>query len=109
MIVSIGAKYEARLSELNSQIDNLKTDVTQREQTLTNTSKSLDASNKDTQKYRQIIEGASKKNGQAISNLDKKVAALADEMTKGLSEIQGQINKISIDISSLSLEKEPLS
>jgi hypothetical protein len=108
MIASIGTEYEAKLFELNSQIDNLKADATQRDQELTSTSRSLEASNRDSQKYRQIIEGA-KKNGQAISSLDKKVAALADEMIKSLSEIQSQINKISMDLSSLNLDKEAVS
>ena len=63
------------------------------------------------QKYRQIIEGASK-NSEAISVLDKKIATLGDEMismAKKLSEIQELMNKISSGLSSLSLDKEPSS
>lgn len=108
MIASMGTEYEAKLFELNSQINNLKKGAAQRDQELTNTSRSLEASNRDSQKYRQIIEGA-KKNGQAISSLDKKVAALADLMTESLSEIQSQINKISMDLGSLNLDKEAVS
>jgi cellulose biosynthesis protein BcsQ len=111
MIATVKTEYNAKLSELNSQISKLNESVSQRDQVLANASINLKQSKQVGQKYRQIIEGASK-NSEAISVLDKKIATLGDEMismAKKLSEIQELMNKISSGLSSLSLDKEPSS